>query len=97
MTPQSALVTAGRDAEQIAHLFTVMAVGTLIVWAAVVAIAVYAIRVRGEHSERGANLLIIGGGVALPTVVLAALLLSFWVRQPPENGHGSGPPHAPRA
>lgn len=73
--PQSTLVTAGRDAAQIAHLFTIMAIGALIVWAAVVGIAVYAIRVREEHSERAAKLLIVGGGVALPTVVLAALLL----------------------
>ncbi len=56
--PQSALVTAGRDAEQIASLFTVMAAGALIVWASVVAIAVYAIRTqRPAHSHRAANLL----------------------------------------
>src|SRR5688500_16193641 len=73
--PQSTLVTAGRDAAQIAHLFTVMAIGALIVWVAVVGIAVYAIRVHKEHSERAAKFLIVGGGVALPTVVLAALLL----------------------
>jgi cytochrome c oxidase subunit 2 len=88
--PQSALATAGRDAERLLHLFVVMSVGALIVWVAVVGVAVYAIRVRREQSdaatgsaspraasrdERGANLLILGGGVALPTVVLAALLL----------------------
>jgi cytochrome c oxidase subunit 2 len=74
--PQSALDTAGRDAEQIAHLFTVMMVGALVVWAAVVAAAIYAIRVRGDrHTERHANLFVVGGGVGLPTVVLAALLL----------------------
>jgi cytochrome c oxidase subunit II len=72
--PQSALDTAGRDAERIAHLFVTMTAGALIVWAAVVVLAVYAIRSRETHSERAANLLIIGGGVALPTVVLAALL-----------------------
>jgi cytochrome c oxidase subunit 2 len=72
--PQSALVTAGRDAEQIARLFTVMTAGALIVWVAVVGLAVYAIRTPGSHSERAAKLLIIGGGVALPTVVLGTLL-----------------------
>ena len=72
---QSALNVAGRDAELIAHLFTVMMVGALIVWAAVVAAAIYAIKARrGRHTEREANLFVIGGGVALPTVVLAALL-----------------------
>jgi cytochrome c oxidase subunit II len=74
MTPQSALDIAGRDAELIAQLFTVMAIGALVVWAAVVVIAVYTIRVRGSHSQRAANVLIVGGGVALPTVVLGALL-----------------------
>lgn len=72
--PQSAFVTAGRDAAEIAELFTVMTVGALMVWAAVVAIAVYAIRVGESHSQRAANLLIIGGGVAVPTVVLGALI-----------------------
>src|SRR5688572_1804111 len=74
MTPQSALDTAGRDAELIAQLFTVMTIGSLIVWAVVVAIAIYAIRVRESHSPRAASLLIVGGGVVLPAVVLAALL-----------------------
>jgi cytochrome c oxidase subunit 2 len=72
---QSALETAGRDAEQIAHLFTVMMAGAVVVWIGVVAAAIYAIRVTpGTHTHRDANLFILGGGVALPTVVLAALL-----------------------
>jgi cytochrome c oxidase subunit 2 len=74
MTEQSALATAGRDAEQIAQLFVVMGIGALAVWIAVVVIAVYTIRVRAPHSQRAADLLIIGGGVGLPTVVLGALL-----------------------
>jgi cytochrome c oxidase subunit 2 len=74
--PQSALATAGRDAEQIADLFVVMSIGAITVWTAVVAIAIYAIRTSREtHSQREANLFIIGGGVALPTVVLGALLV----------------------
>ena len=72
--PQSALVTAGKDAEWIADLFTIMTVGALIVWAGVVAIAVYTIRVRESHSQRAANLLIIGGGVVAPAIVLGALI-----------------------
>ena len=74
MTPQSALDTAGRDAERIAQLFNVMTVGAVLIWAAVVVIAVYAIRSRQSHSQHAADLLILGGGVALPTVVLGALL-----------------------
>jgi cytochrome c oxidase subunit 2 len=72
--PQSALDVAGRDAERIARLFVTMTVGTLVVWALVVVLAVYAIRARDTYSEQGASLLIVGGGVLLPTVVLAALL-----------------------
>jgi cytochrome c oxidase subunit 2 len=72
--PQSALVRAGKDAAHIADLFNVMAVGALIVWAAVVAIAIYTMRVDEPHSERAATLLIIGGGVIAPTLVLGALI-----------------------
>jgi cytochrome c oxidase subunit 2 len=72
--PQSALVPTGRDAGYIAELFNVMTVGALIVWAAVVTIAIYTIRVGESHSQRAANLLIIGGGVAAPTIVLGALI-----------------------
>lgn len=73
--PQSALDTAGREAERIATLFWIMAAGALVVWAGVVLLAVYAIRSRREtHTHYTANLLVIGGGVALPAVVLAALL-----------------------
>jgi cytochrome c oxidase subunit II len=72
--PQSALIPAGRDAALIAELFNVMTVGALIVWAAVVAIAIYTIRVGESHSQRAANVLIIGGGVAAPTIVLGALI-----------------------
>ena len=51
-----------------------MAVGALVVWTAVVAIAIYTIRFGAPHSERAASLLIIGGGVAAPTLVLGALI-----------------------
>jgi cytochrome c oxidase subunit 2 len=72
--PQSALDPAGRDAAHIANLFTVMTIGALIIWAGVVTIAVYTIRVGESHSRVAANLLILGGGVAAPVVVLAALI-----------------------
>jgi cytochrome c oxidase subunit 2 len=56
-----------------------------------VAIAVYVIRVREPHSPRAANLLILGGGVALPTIVLGALIvyglpLLPYVLAPPTAG-----------
>jgi cytochrome c oxidase subunit II len=87
--PQSALAPAGRDASDIAELFNVMTVGALIIWAAVVAIAIYTIRVGESHShpstssgwsramprgQRAASLLIIGGGVVAPAIVLGALI-----------------------
>jgi cytochrome c oxidase subunit 2 len=52
-----------------------MAGGALLIWAAMVALAIYAIWSRREpHTERQAKLLIVGGGVAFPTVTLAGLL-----------------------
>jgi cytochrome c oxidase subunit 2 len=74
--PLSALIAAGRDAAQIGQLFTAMTVGALLVWGAVIAVAIYAIRGnRRQHSKREATLFIIGGGVALPTAVLGGLLV----------------------
>ena len=72
--PQSALVAAGRDAAHIADLFIVMAIGALVIWVAVVAIAVYTIRVRESHSQQAAKLLIVGGGVVAPAILLGALI-----------------------
>ena len=73
--PQSALAPAGRGAERIAELFWWMTAGAMVIWLAVVGLAVYAMRVRhAAHSRRAAGLLIIGGGAVLPTVVLAGLL-----------------------
>ena len=74
--PQSALEPAGRGAERIADLFWWMTVGAVVIWLAVIALALYAERVRPEaHSRRQANALIIGGGAIIPTVVLAGLLV----------------------
>lgn len=73
---QSTLDPAGRDAERIADLFWWMVAGAAVIWLLVVGLAAYAIRVRREsHSPNAARLLIVGGGVVLPTVVLAALLI----------------------
>ena len=74
--PQSALDPAGRGAAHIADLFWWMTVGSVLIWLAVIALALYAARARPEvHSRRRANLLIIGGGAVIPTVVLAGLLI----------------------
>jgi cytochrome c oxidase subunit 2 len=52
-----------------------MAAGSLFLWAAVVAIALYCARgPRPANAQRFAAPLIVGGGVALPTAVLGVLL-----------------------
>lgn len=90
--PASALDPAGRGAADIAVLFTIMAVGAAVVWAVVVAIALYAGLLNPRpHSRRSARWLILGGGVIVPTVTLAALLLYGLVlmpqlREPPPPG-----------
>lgn len=73
---QSALDPAGREAAEVAALFWAMLAGALVIWAAVVGVAVYATRFRpGPHEEWVGRALILGGGVALPLVVLTGLLV----------------------
>nr|MBS0019109.1 cytochrome c oxidase subunit II [Gammaproteobacteria bacterium] len=74
--PLSTLDAAGRGAERIATLFWWLAASAILIWVAVIGLTVYAVRLRPEpHSQRAAKLLIIGGGVALPTLVLAGYLV----------------------
>jgi cytochrome c oxidase subunit 2 len=72
---QSALNPAGREAEQLAQLFIWMGLGAVVIWLLVIALALYAPRARRLQGRRGANLLIVGGGVVFPLVVLTSLLL----------------------
>src|SRR5688572_784875 len=72
--PQSALDPAGRGAARIADLFWAMTIGFGIIWIGVVALALYAYRSRREHRAGTARLVIFGGGVGLPVVVLTGLL-----------------------
>ncbi|MCB1883277.1 MAG: c-type cytochrome [Geminicoccaceae bacterium] len=73
--PQSALDPGGHGAAQLAGLFWVMLAAAGVLWVVVVAIAVVAVRLRpGEHRRRTATFLMLGGGVVVPTVLLAALL-----------------------
>lgn len=84
---QSALEPAGQGAERIAALFWWMAAGALVIWAFVVSLTVYAIRVRPEaHRQNVGGWLIIGGGAILPTLVLAGLL-SYGLALMPELLH----------
>ena len=74
--PQSALSPAGRDAEQIADLFTTMAIGAAVIWALVLGSALYAVlRPEKRTSKRAAGIFIVGGGIVLPTIVLTALVI----------------------
>jgi cytochrome c oxidase subunit 2 len=72
---QSALDPAGMEADRMAHLFWIMLSGAVLIWLLVIGLAVYAARVgRTAHDPLVARRLIRFGGIAFPTVVLAALL-----------------------
>lgn len=72
---QSALDPAGEEADQVANLFWVMTAGAAVIWAAVVALSLYASRwKRNIVSEQSAAKLIPWAGVAFPVVVLLGLL-----------------------
>lgn len=69
------LEPAGRGAEQIAELFWWLIGGASLIWLVVMALTIYAIRVQpGKHPGQ-AGVLIIGGGVILPVIILAGYLI----------------------
>jgi len=80
----SALDPAGVEADTIARLFWMMAIGAGVVWLAVVAIALHAGRRRDDPPDRrqAHRWLILVGGVIVPTVVLGALLAYGLVLMP---------------
>ncbi|HVL67630.1 MAG TPA: cytochrome c oxidase subunit II [Vicinamibacterales bacterium] len=81
---QSALAPSGFHADYMARLFWWMTGGALLVWLFVVALAVfYARRARGETNRRRDRWLIVGGGVAFPTIVLTVLLVYGLALIPP--------------
>lgn len=51
-----------------------MAIGAVVVWMAVMALALYAVRSKGHERQR-VHLLVIGGGVVIPTILLTVLLV----------------------
>ncbi len=82
--PQSSLDPAGMGAEGIARLFWGMTGGSVAIWLAVVGLTVWSIHAAPErHDRRSARLLIVGGGVVFPTVVLAGLLVYGLAMLPP--------------
>src|SRR5688572_20309171 len=71
---QSALAPAGDEAQRIADLFWWMAGGSVVIWLAVLVLAIYAARARAEADRRQqAKTLILVGALA-PTIVLGGLL-----------------------
>jgi len=73
---QSTLDPAGEGAERIAVLFWQMSAGALVIWLVVVALTLFALfREPGpERAARYGRWMIWGGGVIVPTVLLAGLL-----------------------
>jgi cytochrome c oxidase subunit II len=73
---QSALHPAGTDAAELANLFWFMTAAGAVVWCIVMGAAVYAVLgKRRPRSERFADRFVLVGGVAFPTICLAALLI----------------------
>jgi cytochrome c oxidase subunit 2 len=73
---QSALDPAGREASRIFDIFWWMTSGSVIVWLAVIALALYCARVPPEkYRHRTTKLMIVGAGALVPTAVLSVLLV----------------------
>ena len=74
--PQSALDTAGRSAARIAALTLWMSGGALLIWVAVVLLALYWYRRAAGRSDRARDrFLVVVCGAVVPTIVLTALLV----------------------
>ena len=72
---QSVLDPAGREASDVASLFWVLLVGALVLWALVNGLFFYVTRLNPRKlSRKLAEVVIIGGGIVLPVVILGALL-----------------------
>lgn len=73
---QSALDPAAREAERMSNMFWLMTAGAIVVWLAVIALAVWSVRTPPEsHTARRSRWIIVGGGAVIPTIVLTALLI----------------------
>lgn len=72
---QSALDPAGDQAERLAQLFWWMTGGVLVIWIAVLGLALYAVMTPERQDLTGPHRLIVWGGVIVPTVLLSLLLV----------------------
>jgi cytochrome c oxidase subunit 2 len=73
--PQSALDPAGLGAARVADLTAALTAGATVIWCATIGLALYAMYGhRRPAGQSAGSWLIVGGGVALPVVVLAGTL-----------------------
>ena len=73
--PQSTLNVAGREAAQMADLLWILVIAGTVIWVLVLGTAVYATKLSpGPVDDRIANVMILAGGVFLPTIVLGGLV-----------------------
>jgi cytochrome c oxidase subunit 2 len=89
---QSALDPRGPQARELAELWWIMAAGAVVIWLFVIGCAIYATRIApGERRNFAGTAFIVGGGVALPVVVLSTLLTySFLLAREPAAVPGDG-------
>lgn len=88
---QSVLAPAGADAETLAGLFWIMLAGAIVLWCLVNGLMFYVTRMNPRAmSARGAWMLIVGGGIVFPTVVLAILLSYALSIMPDQRAQGDG-------
>lgn len=73
--PQSSLAPAGPAAQTILTLSLVLFIGAAVIWLAVMALLACSLHRRQRMTEAPARRLMIFGGLALPTIVLLALLV----------------------
>jgi cytochrome c oxidase subunit II len=73
--PQSALDPAGAQAQELALLFAWMVGGATVIWTIVMALTAFAATTERAFSLAAARGLVVVGGVVVPTVVLAVLLV----------------------
>ncbi|MDH5829735.1 cytochrome C oxidase subunit II [Luteimonas sp. M1R5S18] len=94
--PQSALDPAGPAAAEIATGWWLMVGGACVAWTIVIALALLAMRRGRALAAAAGQRLILVGGVALPTVLLAALLTYGTLASDRVTGRGEDAAHVVR-
>ncbi len=86
------LDTAGREAAEMADLFRVLVAAATLIWVLVLGTALFATRLSpGPVDPRIANVMVVGGGILLPTLALGGLLAwSSWTMAGLRDADGAG-------